>query len=202
MSFSPTFEKLVESLCCLSGVGVKTARRMALELLLKKQDKAKQLVNALDNALNKVQKCQKCRNLSDQELCLICTNPLRDHQVLCVVETPADVIALEQSTDFQGVYFVLLGHIAPLDGIGPEDIGLDQLDLRLKTEKIKEIILATNSTLEGNTTAYFIASIAEKHQIPTTRLASGVPIGGELAVIDQNTLSLAFKSRNKYKADD
>lgn len=201
MSFSPSFDALVEALTCLSGVGAKTARRMALELLLKKPEQARQLAASIESALNSAQKCRKCRNLSDSPECLICQNPKRDQHTICVVETPADVIAIEQSTHYRGLYFVLMGNISPLDGIGPEALGLDLLDNRLANESIEELVLATNSTMEGETTAYFLAALAEKHGVNSTRLASGLPLGGELAHIDQGTLSLAFNSRIRYQTE-
>ena len=201
MSFSRHFDHLVDALTCLPGVGPKSAQRMALHLLLKKPQAASSLASAIGVALDKVQNCRHCRNLSDDDVCLICANPLRDHSIVCVVEAPADVLAFEQSTDYQGVYFVLMGHIAPLDGIGPAELGLDVLDERLAQGEIRELVLATNSTLEGETTAYFLAELAGKHQVEATRLAHGVPMGGELAYLDGNTLSLAFKTRSRYRQD-
>lgn len=198
MSFSRHFDQLVEALTCLPGVGPKSAQRMALHLLLKKPQAAQTLSDAIEGALTHVQHCSQCRNLSDDDICLICANPLRDAGVVCVVEAPADVLAIEQSTDYQGVYFVLMGHIAPLDGIGPQELGLDALDARLAAGTVREMVLATNSTLEGETTAYFLAELAAKHGVEATRLAHGVPMGGELAYLDGNTLSLAFRTRSRY----
>lgn len=200
MSFSRHFDHLVEALTCLPGVGPKSAQRMALHLLLKKPQAAKTLQDAVEKALTHVQHCTQCRNLSDEALCLICANSLRDAGVVCVVEAPADVLAIEQSTDYQGVYFVLMGHIAPLDGIGPQELGLDVLDARLADGGVREMVIATNSTLEGETTAYFLAELAAKHGVEATRLAHGVPMGGELAYLDGNTLSLAFRTRSRYNA--
>ena len=201
MSFSPSFDQLVQALTCLPGVGNKTAQRMALRLLLEQPQKAKQLADAIDHALHTAQRCHKCRNISDADLCLICANPKRDGSTLCVVEAPADVLAIEQSTDYRGQYFVLMGHISPLDGIGPIELGMDILDRQLATGDIKELVLATNSTLEGETTAYFLAELAAKHNVPETRLAHGVPMGGELAYIDKSTLSLAFNTRSPYRSE-
>ena len=199
--FSPSFDQLVQALTCLPGVGNKTAQRMALRLLLDQPQKAKQLADAIDHALHTAQRCHKCRNISDADLCLICANPKRDASTLCVVEAPADVLAIEQSTDYRGQYFVLMGHISPLDGIGPIELGMDILDRQLATGDIKELVLATNSTLEGETTAYFLAELAAKHNVPATRLAHGVPMGGELAYIDKSTLSLAFNTRSPYRSE-
>lgn len=196
MSFSRSFDELVDALTCLPGVGTKTAQRMALDLLLKKKPQAEKLAKAIDNALHTTCRCQVCRNISDDDVCLICSNATREQDVLCVVEAPADVLAIEQSTDYRGLYFVLMGHIAPLDGIGPVELGLDILDERLRAGGIKEMVLATNSTLEGEATAYFLGELAAKHGVMATRLAHGVPMGGELAYIDKNTLSLAFRTRS------
>lgn len=195
MSFSPSFDALVDALRCLPGVGVKTAQRMALQLLLKKQTEAAVLVAALTQALEKVQRCELCRNISDCSLCRICADESRAHELICVVEGPADVLALEQSTDYKGVYFVLMGNIAPLDGIGPYELGLDKLDRRLADSSVSELIIATNSTIEGETTAYYLMELAAKHQVRATRLAHGVPMGGELEYIDKSTLALAFERR-------
>lgn len=201
MSFSASFDGLVDALTCLPGVGAKTAQRMALQLLLKKQDKAQMLAHAINHALATATRCEHCRNLSDADVCLICANGLRDQHTLCVVEAPDDVLAIEQSTDYRGLYFVLMGHIAPLDGIGPEALGLDVLDKRLAEGEVRELVLATNSTMEGETTAYFLAELAAKHNVPATRLAHGVPMGGELSYIDKSTLSLAFNTRQRYSND-
>lgn len=201
MSFSASFDNLVHALTCLSGVGNKTAQRMALDLLLKKPEQANILAHAIAHALITTKRCQICRNLSDDDVCLICANPTRNINTLCVVEAPSDVLAIEQSTDYRGLYFVLMGHLAPLDGIGPEALGLDVLDRRLAEDNITELVLATNSTLEGEATAYFLAELAAKHGIIATRLAHGVPMGGELSYIDKNTLSLAFRTRHKFQAN-
>lgn len=201
MSFSASFDGLVEALTCLPGVGAKSAQRMALSMLLKKPQAAQQLADSIAHALNTAQRCQHCRNLADEPVCLICANPKRDETTLCVVEAPDDVLALEQSTDYRGLYFVLMGHISPLDGIGPQELGLDMLDTRLQQGVVKELVLATNSTMEGETTAYFLAELADKHGVLATRLAHGVPMGGELAYIDKSTLSLAFNTRARYQND-
>ncbi|UJF25021.1 recombination mediator RecR [Suttonella sp. R2A3] len=201
MSFSPSFDHLVSALTCLPGVGAKSAQRMALQLLLHKQDKAHQLAQAIEQALHTATRCRVCRNLSDEEVCLICANEQRDTGTLCVVEAPDDVLAIEQSTDYRGQYFVLMGHISPLDGIGPEALGLDTLDKRLAEGGVNELVLATNSTMEGETTAYFLGELAAKHGVEATRLASGVPMGGELSYIDRGTLSLAFNARQRYQSE-
>lgn len=201
MVFSSSFETLVQALRCLPGVGVKTAQRMALQLLLHKRAQAHELAHAIEHALQNVQRCQSCRNLSDAELCGFCRDARRRQDVLCVVEGPADVLAIEQSDAYHGLYFVLMGHIAPLDGIGPYELGLDQLDARLAQGQIKELIIATNSTVEGETTAYYLMELAEKHRVVASRLAHGVPMGGELEYIDKGTLSLAFERRRQLSSD-
>ncbi len=201
MSFSKSFDELVSALTCLPGVGNKSAQRMALSMLLKKTEQSRVLAHAIAHALTTVRRCKQCRNLADDDICLICANPKRDTRTICIVEAPDDVLAIEQSTDYRGQYFVLMGHIAPLDGIGPQELGLDLLDERLAQGEIKEVVLATNSTMEGETTAYFLAELAAKHNILATRLAHGVPMGGELVYIDKNTLSLAFNTRSRYQSD-
>lgn len=201
MSFSKSFDDLVEALTCLPGVGGKTAQRMALDLLLKKKIEAEKLADAISRALASVRRCSICRNISDDDICLICQNSNRDSSSLCVVEAPADVLAIEQSTDYRGLYFVLMGHIAPLDGIGPAELGLDILDSRLAAGGIKEMIIATNSTLEGEATAYFLGELAAKHNVPATRPAHGVPMGGELSYIDKSTLSHAFNRRHTFHSN-
>lgn len=201
MSFSQSFDDLVSALTCLPGVGAKSAQRIALELLLKRQEQAKILARAIDCAIENVRRCAQCRNLSDTEICLICSNPKRNTQHLCVVENPADVLAIEQNTDYQGLYFVLMGHIAPLDGVGAQELGLDILDKRLASGEITELLIATNSTLEGEATAYFLGELAQKHAVSATRPANGVPMGGELSYLDRNTLSFAFRSRQTFSVN-
>ncbi len=187
--------QLIQNLCCLPGVGPKSAQRMAFHLLQRDRDGAKQLADTLLQAIDKIGHCQLCRTLTDAELCDICVQTSRDKSILCVVESPADVWVVDQATVFKGIYFVLHGRLSPLDGIGPDEIGLDLLQQRFAAGEIKEIILATNSTVEGDATAYFIAEIAKKHNIQATRIAHGVPMGGELEFIDSGTLSHAFNGR-------
>ncbi|RUO78051.1 recombination mediator RecR [Idiomarina seosinensis] len=196
---SPAIDALVDDLKRLPGVGQKTAQRMAFHLLERDRDGASALAKALQHAVDKVGHCQQCRTLTEEALCRICINPTRrDSGVLCVVETPADVLAIEQTSQFKGRYFVLMGHLSPLDGIGPADIGLDELEQQLKQGPISEIILATNPTVEGDATAHFIADIAEQLGVNTTRIAHGVPVGGELGYVDQTTLGHAFSGRKQF----
>ncbi len=197
MSYSPLFNRLLEALRCLPGVGPKSAQRMALHLLERNREGARKLAETLQEALAAIGHCRRCRNLSETELCALCANPNRDHSLLCVVETPADVLAVEQSTGFRGLYFVLMGHLSPLDGIGPTEIGLDRLEARLHEGGIKEVILATNPTVEGGATAHYIAELAREYGIRPTRIAHGVPLGGELEYIDGGTLSHAFAGRRE-----
>jgi recombination protein RecR len=197
MSGSRLIGRLIESLRCLPGVGPKSAQRMAFHLLEYNRDGGRQLAEALSMAMEQVGNCSECRTLSEQTVCSLCSNDQRDRSLLCVVETPADVQALEQSTGYQGVYFVLMGHLSPLDGIGPEALGLDLLETRLASAEVKELILATNPTVEGEATAHFVSEIARAQGVRTTRIAHGVPMGGELEYIDGGTLSHAFAGRQE-----
>lgn len=195
MSTSRLIERLVESLRCLPGVGPKSAQRMAFQLLEHNRDGGRQLAEALNEAMEKVGNCSECRTLTETAVCGLCANERRDRSQLCIVETPADVQALEQSTGYKGLYFVLMGHLSPLDGIGPEALGLDLLEARLATGQINEMILATNPTVEGEATAHFVSEMARAHGVRATRIAHGVPMGGELEYIDSSTLSHAFSGR-------
>ncbi len=187
--------RLIQSLCCLPGVGPKSAQRMAFHLLQRDRQGAQQLSDTLLAALANIDHCQQCRTLTELPVCEICANPNRDQSMLCVVETPADAWVVEQGAFFRGIYFILHGRLSPLDGIGPDELGLDQLEQRFAAGTIKEIILATNSTVEGEATAYYLGSLAKKYQIQASRIAQGVPIGGELEYIDSGTLSRAFMGR-------
>ena len=198
MSSSPSLVELVNALKCLPGVGQKSAQRMALYLIERDQIGAKRIANATLKALEKVQHCKQCRNFSDTDLCDICRSSRRDSGILCVVETPADVLAIEASGAFQGLYYVLLGRLSPLDGIGPDQLGLEDLEGFLTQGVVKEIILATSATIEGDITAQFVADIARKYTINTSRLARGIPLGGELEYVDSGTLSRALSGRQQY----
>lgn len=195
--FSPLIDQLIIALRRLPGVGPKSAQRMALHLLERDRSGAENLADALSKAIAAVGRCRSCRNLTEQELCSICSNERRDKTILCVVESPADVIALEQSGQFSGTFFVLFGHLSPIDGIGPAEIGMDLLEQRMKTEDIKEIIIATNPTMEGEATSHYISEKAKTHGIRVTRIAHGVPLGGELEYIDGGTLAHALNSRRE-----
>jgi recombination protein RecR len=194
---SPLVKQLMEALRCLPGVGPKSAQRMTLHLLERDRPGARRLAAALTAAVERVGRCRLCRTLSETEVCPTCASPRRDPSLLCVVETPADVLAVEQATGFQGRYFVLMGHLSPLDGIGPADLGLPELDARLVAGEVREVILATNSTVEGEATAYYIAELARARGVRATRIAHGVPVGGELELVDSGTLAHAFAGRRE-----
>ena len=197
MSQSPLLLQLIEALRCLPGVGPKSAQRMAFHLLERDRKGATALSAALEQAVEHIGHCSLCRTLSETEVCQYCSDVKRKDELLCIVETPADVLAISQATDFKGKYFVLMGHLSPLDGIGPAELGLDLLEKRLQQGEIKEIILATNPTVEGETTAHYISEMAAEYGIEATRLAHGIPLGGELEYIDGGTLAHAFSGRRK-----
>ncbi len=189
--------QLIQNLCCLPGVGAKTAQRMAFHLLQRDRNGAKRLAETLLQAIDKIGYCRQCRTLTENELCEICADDSRDAAIICIVESPADVWIVDQATVFNGRYFVLHGRLSPLDGIGPDELGLEQLAQYLETGTVNELILATNSTVEGEATAYFIGELARKHQVQASRIAHGVPMGGELEFIDSGTLSHAFNGRKQ-----
>ncbi|HQQ62309.1 MAG TPA: recombination mediator RecR [Pseudomonadales bacterium] len=195
MSFSPLVDELINALRCLPGVGPKSAQRMAFQLLQQRRDGAARLAQTLERALEQVGQCSACRTLTEQTLCEICANPRRNRNILCVVESPIDALALEMAGSFHGLYFVLHGKLSPIDGIGPNEIGIPQLMERLKREPVEELILATNATLEGEATAHYIADRARTLGIASTRIAHGVPLGGELEFVDGGTLSHALSGR-------
>lgn len=195
MSSEPLLDQLIEALRCLPGVGPKSAQRMALHLLERDRGGGKHLSTVLAEAMERIGRCSECRNLTEQEMCQICANDQRDRQQLCIVESPSDVIAIEHATGYSGTYFVLMGHLSPLDGIGPSDLGLDQLGERLARTPPSEMIIATNPTVEGEATAYYLQRMAQKHGVQVSRIAHGVPLGGELEFTDQSTIAHAFSSR-------
>ncbi len=201
MSYSPLIGQLISALKRLPGVGQKSAQRMAFYLLQHDKQGAMQISQSLATAIELVGECSQCRVLSETELCEVCTNPKRSQQQVCVVESPADVQAFEQSTHYDGRYFVLMGHLSPLDGIGPHEIGLDIFAVQLDSGEITEVILATNPTVEGEATAHYISEMTKKRNIKTTRIAHGVPIGGELEYVNGSTLSHALDGRNIVSID-
>jgi len=195
MKHTPALARLIDALRMLPGVGQKTAQRMAFHLLQEGREGARVLADSLTTALARVGRCGQCRMLTESTLCSICAAPQRETGLLCVVESPADVVAIEQSGGFRGRYFVLMGHLSPLDGIGPEQLGIRELEALLETGHINEMILATNPTVEGEATAHFLSEIARARGLRATRIAHGVPIGGELEYIDGGTLAHALAGR-------
>jgi recombination protein RecR len=195
MSSSPLLNELIDALRCLPGVGAKTAQRMAFHVLERDRPGAKRLAEKLVAATENIGNCTRCRTFSETPVCAVCANATRDAQTLCIVETPADQVAIEQATGFRGRYFVLLGRLSPLDGLGPKELGLDLLASRLAEGEVREMIIATNSTVEGEATAHMLGQIARNAGIRATRLAHGVPLGGELEFVDRGTLAHAFGSR-------
>ncbi|MBL1376298.1 recombination mediator RecR [Zobellella iuensis] len=199
MRFSPLLDELIKSLQVLPGVGPKSAQRMAFALLERQRAGGRRLAHVLDQALEHIGHCRQCRTFTEEEICPLCANPKRVISgQLCIVESPADVVAIEQTGQYQGRYFVLMGHLSPLDGVGPEELGLDKLADWLAAEQFEELILATNPTVEGEATAYFIADIARGHGVRVSRIAHGVPIGGELELVDGNTLSHSLMGRKAF----
>ncbi|BDM63944.1 recombination protein RecR [Shewanella sp. NFH-SH190041] len=196
MKFSPLVDELIQSLRVLPGVGPKSAQRMAFQLLERGRPAGKALADVMARAMSEVGHCQRCRTFTEQSLCPICASAKRGHSdVICVVETPADVLAIEAGGHFFGRYFVLLGHLSPLDGVGPDELGLALLEEQLAGGDVSELILATNPTVEGDATAHYIADIARRYQVNISRIAHGVPVGGELEYVDSTTLALAFNGR-------
>ena len=190
----PHLSNLIEALRCLPGIGKKSAQRISYHLLERDRDGARQLAKSLTEAMDGINHCRRCRTFSQTDICRLCTNPKRDHSQLCIIENPAEMMIIEES-DYKGLYFVLMGHLSPLDGIGPEDIGLGQLEHLLDGGEIKEVILATNTTAEGEATAYFIGEIARKRGLQATRIAYGIPAGGGLEYANSRTISYAMSGR-------
>jgi recombination protein RecR len=201
LSFSPLINQLISALKHLPGVGNKSAQRMAFHILQRNKEGGRQLAQILTTAIAEVANCRDCRTLSELEICSICNNPARDASLLCVVETPADIVSIEQTGSFRGKYFVLMGHLSPIDGIGPDQLGMEQLRTKLQQGNISEVILATSTTIEGETTAYYIAEMTKAlSHISATRLALGMPLGGELEHLDGGTLARALNQRSKILA--
>jgi recombination protein RecR len=192
---TPLLEQLIDAFRILPGVGQKTAQRMAYHVLERERDGAKRLSEVLSESVDKIGHCKRCRDFSETEVCAICSSAARDAQLLCVLESPADRMALEQATGYRGLYFILQGRLSPLDGIGPNELGMDQLVARLAEGEITEMIIATNPTVEGEATAHYLAQLARNKSVKPSRLAHGVPLGGELEYVDRGTLAHAFGSR-------
>ena len=183
---------------CLPGVGPRSSQRMAYHLLERNRSGGNRLAHALTDAMENVQHCNRCRTFTEQDLCSICSHTGRDQQKICIVESPSDVLAIESTASYRGLYFVLMGHLSPLDGIGPAELGLEQLEQRLKDEEFQELILATNPTVEGEATAHYIFDIARQTDTQVTRIAHGVPLGGELEYVDGGTLAHSFTGRQQF----
>lgn len=196
-STSPLLEQLIEALRCLPGVGQKSAQRMAYHLLERNREGGARLAKVLAEAVERVGHCQRCRDFSEQPLCAICASAAREPGLLCVVETPADRLVIEQATGYRGFYFILQGRLSPLDGIGPKELGLDLLATRLAADGVRELIIATNPTVEGEATAHYLAQLARQFDVHPSRLAHGLPLGGELEYVDRGTLAHAFGSRHE-----
>lgn len=200
--YSPLLSQLIQALQCLPGVGAKSAQRMAFHLLDRDREGAERLAAVLQGAMRGIRNCSLCRMLTEMSVCQFCASERRDVSQLCVLETPADLMAIEQSGAYRGRYFVLMGHLSPIDGIGPAELGLELLEERLRGEKIAELVLATSVTVEGDATAHLIASLAHKHGVRASRIAYGVPVGGELEYIDGGTLSRALTGRRDINAEE
>jgi recombination protein RecR len=195
MLYPPSLSRLIEALRGLPGVGPKSAQRMAFHLLERDPEGAREIAAAVSGAVERLGHCQRCRMFAEGGLCPVCAAPGRDRSLLCVVESPADVVAIEQSASFRGCYFVLMGHLSPLDGVGPAEIGIEALERVLGEGEVREVILATNPTVEGEATAHFLAEVVARRGIRASRIAHGVPVGGELEYVDGGTLAHALAGR-------
>jgi recombination protein RecR len=196
MKHSPALAALIEALRTLPGVGPKSAQRMAFHLLQNGRGSARALANSLNTSLDAVVRCGRCRMLTEGALCAICANPQRDRSQICLVESPADVVAIEQAGGYRGQYFVLMGHLSPLDGVGPEELGVREFEALLEGGGVTEVILATNPTVEGEATAHFFSELVRAHGVAASRIAHGVPVGGELEYVDGGTLAHAMAGRH------
>ncbi len=195
MKNPPALEQLIESLRCLPGVGPKSAQRMAYYLLQRDRNGAKNLAHALGNALQVVDHCKLCNTFSEQPLCPLCESTQRDNSILCVVEMPTDLMMLENTRAYAGMYFVLMGRLSPLDGVGPKEIHLDKLIKRAQDGVVQEVVLATNYTVEGDATAHYISELLRVRGIKVSRIARGMPMGGEIEYVDSGTLAQAMLER-------
>jgi recombination protein RecR len=191
-------ERLIEDLRCLPGVGPKSAQRMAYQLLERNRESGRRLAATLAESMDGIGYCKACRNYAETDVCHICANPGRDRHLICVVESPIDMAAIEQATGFRGGYFVMHGRLSAIDGRGPRELGFDLLENRLREGEIHELIIATNPTVEGEATAHYLAGLARQASVRASRLAHGVPLGGELEFVDRGTLALAFGSRQAF----
>jgi recombination protein RecR len=195
MSSLSLLDQLTQAFCCLPGVGKKSAQRMVFTLLEKNRQGGEVLGKTLLNAMANIKNCAQCRTFTENELCFLCQDSARQNEILCIVESPSDILAIEQSASFRGKYFVLMGHLSPIDGVGPKDLGIDKLIQQVKKSGVKEVIIATNPTIEGEATSFYIAEILKEFSIIVSRIAHGVPLGGELEYVDSHTISHAFLGR-------
>ena len=193
----PLLDQLIDAFRVLPGVGQKTAQRMAYHVLERAREGGARLSHVLAESIERIGHCQQCRDFSETPVCPVCASASREQHMLCVVETPADRLAIEHATHYRGLYFVLQGRLSPLDGVGPRELGLDQLELRLANAQVQELIIATSSTVEGEATAHYLAQLARRNNVRPSRLAQGLPLGGELEYVDRGTLSHAFGSRSE-----
>ena len=198
MAGSPLLDRFVDALQCLPGIGKKSAQRIAFQLLQRDRESALKLAEVMRAAMTDIGQCQRCRTFSESNLCQLCQSEKRDKSLLCVVENPLDVTAITQSADFRGVFFVLMGHLSPIDGITPAQLGMETLKQRLGEGEVREMIVATGTTMEGEATAHYLKELASEFDVVTSRIAFGVPVGGELEYLDSSTLSLALSSRREY----
>lgn len=201
MIFAPAIESLILALRSLPGVGPKTAQRLAFHILSRDRDAGKRLAQSLEQAVKSVRHCDQCRNFCDQAVCNLCTQTRRDPRLLCIVESPLDIVAIEQTGTYNGFYFVLLGYLSPLDGIGPQELGMNVLQKRLQVGTIEEVILATNPTVEGDATAHYLAQLCAPHKVKISRIAFGIPMGGELEWVSCDTLTRALQRRELWSAE-
>jgi recombination protein RecR len=198
VSDKPLLEVLVDSLRCLPGVGPKSAQRMAFHILQRDRAAGARLAAVLAEAVRSIGQCGRCRTLTEDELCPLCRSSQRDDGLLCVVESPSDILAIEQAAGYSGRYFVLGGRLSPLDGIGPAELGMEQLRERFRADPGPgEVIIATTTTVEGEATAHYVSELAAEYGIAATRIAHGVPLGGELEFVDGGTLAHAFAGRQR-----
>jgi recombination protein RecR len=195
MLYPPSLNRLIEALRCLPGVGPKSAQRMAFHLLERDRDGGREIAASVSGAIEKLGHCKRCRMFAEGETCPVCATPSRDRSLLCVVESPADVVAIEQSGSYRGCYFVLMGHLSPLDGVGPAEIGIEPFEKLLAEGEVREVILATNPNVEGEATAHFLAEVVTRFGLRASRIAHGVPVGGELEYVDGGTLAHALAGR-------
>jgi recombination protein RecR len=195
MLYPPSLNRLIEALRCLPGVGPKSAQRMAFHLLERDRDGGREIAVSVSGAIEALGHCKRCRMFAEGESCPVCATPSRDRSLLCVVESPADVVAIEQSGGYRGCYFVLMGHLSPLDGVGPAEIGIEPFEKLLAEGEVREVILATNPNVEGEATAHFLAEVVARFGLRASRIAHGVPVGGELEYVDGGTLAHALAGR-------